>query len=399
MPARPWPDGPAGWRRGLAGRLRALAGRIGPAGQGPPDGIGGPATPSGPVSPTPARGFDLSGAPEHWVRLLRDAGLAPAEGGPAAAGGPVPAVDGATVPGHFGLSRLRKIRLWPTTARMRSAVIEPKSPTTAPGQDTPSEGTLEQDVGSRDSGIQDMGTLAANFDAPDAVAPTLAGPALRPLAPSKDVEKAPQRIADRVPVLRLRPDRTVLSRPMQPTPAPSYTAQPTPTVSTPAQRVPARPAPALPTPVPSTATGPTTDPREARRLVRPALRLLPRPKDVEQASQRASQAPAKTSPAAEHPTRPAAVVLPKSPEPPPRKPQPTEPNAPESQLADPKPAEEPKAPHPSSAAEHTPKSPLTGTWPELAPKPNPQTTTSQSSEHLEHALARAARLSVERSAV
>ncbi|WP_426300204.1 hypothetical protein [Arthrobacter sp. R-11] len=53
--------------------------------------------------------------------------------------------------------------------------------------------------------------------------------------------------------------------------------------------------------------------------------------------------------------------------------------------------------HPSSAENHTPKAPLAGTWPELAPRPPIEA--SHNSEHLEHALARAERLSLERSAV
>ncbi|NYD77522.1 hypothetical protein [Arthrobacter cupressi] len=55
--------------------------------------------------------------------------------------------------------------------------------------------------------------------------------------------------------------------------------------------------------------------------------------------------------------------------------------------------------HPSSTGAHVPKPALNGEWPVLAPKPGPPPQGSHSSEPLEHALARAARLNQERSAV
>ncbi len=389
MPARPWPDGMLAWRRGLASRLRGMAERLepgGPATRGPspaaPSGTGGPTARS-----TPSRGFDLSGAPEHWVRLLRDAGLAPAGDG-SAADAPIvdvpavdaPTVDAPTVRGHFGLSRLRKFRLRPATARMPFASSEPKGPTTA---------------GLRlDAATQATEPPSAAFDSSDPVTP-------------------PQRGDNAVPTLRLRPERVgstqsapVRTTPPQPTPALMTHAQPTHAEPTHIQQ----PTPGTPAP-----TDQTTEPRDAPHVVRPALRLLARSKNVEQASQSGNRGiapgpqltapqeatPQQAAPAAPMPPGP---VNPQAPNQVPAKPdhgRPTPPAAvvlphtPESHA--PKP--EPSPPHASTPQHPAPKAPLTGTWPKLAPKPSPQTTTQSSSEHLEHALARAARLNHERSAV
>jgi|GEM_PF-6737607 len=425
MPARPWPDGPAGshgpagWRQGLAARLRGIAERIDPAGRGPSVPGAVPGTPldvppgTGLVtgSPTPARGFDLSGAPEHWVRLLRDAGLAPAEGGSAAGDGSTAgdgsaagaatddaaSIDEPTVRRHFGLSRMRKLRLQSTTARMSSSAAVPKSPTTAAStRDLSAESTRIQDRGPihGTAPAQATARTPAAHSANGPVAP-LARPVLRPFGAPKDVEQASQRADNAVPTLRLRPDRNAPSNAVPPVPGSSPTAgsqlaepshampprepQPAPTLMTPLQ-----PTHTQRTPTTSASTDQTTAPRNAPHVVRPALRLSARSKDVEQASQRAGRgsipAPRTPGPApasAKPKTPPTAVALP---------------HAAEGQQP------EPKTPHASTPQHPAPKPPLTGTWPELAPKPSPQPT-APSSEHFEHALARAARLSIERSAV
>ena len=399
MPARPWPDGSAGWRRGLASRLRGLAERLDP---GRPAGQGSSLPGASPVAapgtgleaggPTAARGFDLSGAPEHWVRLLRDAGLAPA-GASAddAAIVEMPTVVPPTVRGNFGLSLLRKSRLWPTTARMPSGAAEPKSPTTA----APRHETQTQDTGILPEASD------APSDAPGTVAASLAGPALRSFAPLKDAERASQRGGRAVPVLRLRPDR---GKPASPPPSQA-----------------------------------ASEPRKSAQRVRHALRPLTRENDAEQAPQRNAdgvpvlrlrpqslrpqrlrpQTPAQPRPAAptqstqsghptsghptsKHPTSERSAAVEAS-----RVARPELPREPAKPAQGPTPkSSTPKSPsvpkpqgHPSSAGVPAPKPALSGEWPELALKPGPPPQASHSSEPLEHALARAARLNQERSAV
>ncbi len=81
MPALPWLDGK--WRRSAARRLRELAERLEPplrpdaAAGDRPAGVVGTERGVGTKRPTPVRRMDISGAPEHWVQLLRDAGLVP----------------------------------------------------------------------------------------------------------------------------------------------------------------------------------------------------------------------------------------------------------------------------------------------------------------------------------
>ncbi|HKU31147.1 MAG TPA: hypothetical protein VJQ60_11720, partial [Arthrobacter sp.] len=83
MRALPWPD----WLRSAARRLRELAERLESPSRLPSEGPDGGTRPGAPgtegaatvgmTRPTPVRTLDMSGAPEHWVKLLRDAGLAP----------------------------------------------------------------------------------------------------------------------------------------------------------------------------------------------------------------------------------------------------------------------------------------------------------------------------------
>ncbi len=87
MPALPWLDGRRPrdlWRHAAARRLRELAERLERPLQ-PDGGAGAAVVETGrevgtgreveTERPTPVRRLDISGAPEHWVRLLRDAGL------------------------------------------------------------------------------------------------------------------------------------------------------------------------------------------------------------------------------------------------------------------------------------------------------------------------------------
>ena len=145
MPALPSPDSfsrdRASWRRALAGRLRQVAAWVDPARSAGVAGV---------ESTTAARAFDLDGAPEHWVALLRNAGLAPS-----AARAPVVR------------SALRAIpRLWGAKTAQQVAAPQVAAPQVA----------APQTASSRASG-------ASSVD----------GPAVRPEGPPFRATQAPQR--------------------------------------------------------------------------------------------------------------------------------------------------------------------------------------------------------------
>ncbi|MET4622280.1 hypothetical protein ABIE18_003749, partial [Arthrobacter sp. 2762] len=88
MPALPSPEPGFSWRRAAAQRLRGVAAWLDRGSDRDPGSSGagvsgagalsaGASTPSSWESSTPVRGLNVEGAPEHWVQLLRDAGLIP----------------------------------------------------------------------------------------------------------------------------------------------------------------------------------------------------------------------------------------------------------------------------------------------------------------------------------
>jgi hypothetical protein len=116
MPAPPSPDVPSGarpsWRRTVASRLRRAAAWVEPHRGSGVAGFEGTAL----ETTTAERAFDLADAPEHWVALLRDAGLAPSAAPKRAGPNPV-------TPNHIVRPALRAIpRLW---RAQRTPHVEP----------------------------------------------------------------------------------------------------------------------------------------------------------------------------------------------------------------------------------------------------------------------------------
>src|SRR4029453_13302599 len=77
MPALPSPEPGFSWRGGARQRLGGGAAGVGGGVSGAGALRAGASTPSSWESSTPVRGLNVEGAPEHWVQLLRDAGLIP----------------------------------------------------------------------------------------------------------------------------------------------------------------------------------------------------------------------------------------------------------------------------------------------------------------------------------
>lgn len=132
MPALPSPDVPSGarasWRRALAGRLRRAAAWVEPGG-----GSGVAGFESTTLETTTAeRAFDLADAPEHWVALLRNAGLAPSAAPKRA--GPNPGTPNPAAPNPVAGPVLRATpRLW---RALRAPHVEPtaEQPVAGPAQ-------------------------------------------------------------------------------------------------------------------------------------------------------------------------------------------------------------------------------------------------------------------------
>ncbi len=388
MPALPSPETGSSWRGSAARRLRGVAAWLDGGATGD-SGVYGPSSVSGAFSAlgassvsgassegtTSVRGFELNGAPEHWVRLLRDAGLAPPVAGPAlrpwsrfrrahqapqnapatspAASAPAPAPAPASqAPPVVGPA----LRAWERLrgAKQASQVAKsipisqpgpsfpipspPESPAPAPTQPSyahPSSGNRRPFVPPVPQAslavrpalrvwIRSKGAEQAPQHIPGE-APPLVGPGVRPLAPRKDAEQAPQRM----PVLRLRParSRSLLA-------APTNVAGPVVRDSSTPKRA---------------EQAPQRIPNEAPPVAGPAVRDSGAPKRAEQAPQR-------------------------SPEP---------------------------QGHPSAVRNHTPASPTRGTWPELTPRPAHTLKNTQSAPltPLENAISRQTRLHDEQAAL
>jgi len=338
MPALPSPEPRFSWRRAAARQLRGAAawlergpGASGSSGSLRASGSSGTFGATSPESSTPLRAFDTDGAPEHWVQLLRDAGLAPPVVRPA----------------------LRRIgRLWGANQAPQSsprgaipqlaplpapAPAPPASPETLPVANTPAAPTT----------------------------PSVARPVLRLLIPSRSAERAPQHTRSSEAPFVARPALRVSESTKPAEQAPQHT--PTP-VARPALHAsePTKPAERAPqhTPTP---------------VARPALRVSEPTKPAEQAPQHTPTPVAGPALRTSEPTKPAEQA------PQHRQPQPEPQTRPESQG------------HPSVVVNHAPASPVIGTWPELAPRPQPvQVAPTQT---VEHVIARQARLHDEQLAI
>jgi hypothetical protein len=189
MPALPSPESGFSWRRAAANRLRVVAAWLdrGPArGSDARPGtseasasasVWASASASEPVSvesSTAVRGLNVEGAPEHWVQLLRDAGLVP------------PAAPTNTPP--VARPTLRALgRSW------RAKQAPQHTPGTTPlvaGPDT------RASTPTWDAEQAPQHTLSTT--------PHVAGPDMRASRPTERAEQAPQR----TPSLRLRTSRT-----------------------------------------------------------------------------------------------------------------------------------------------------------------------------------------------
>ena len=322
MPALPSPEPRFSWRRAAARQLRGAAAWLerGSGASRAPGASGSSGTfgATSPESPTPIRAFDTDGAPEHWVQMLRDAGLAPPVVRPV-------------------LRRFR--RLWGANQAPQSstrgaiprsvpvpAPAPPASPETLPVADTPAAPTTP-------SVARPVFRLSARsrsvVQAPEHTPTPVARPALRVSEPSEHVEQAPQHTP--TPVARPALHASEPTKPAEQ--APQHTP-------TPALRL----RPAHPGALPITLAP----------VARPDLRSSTRSESAEQAPQH-------------------------------RQPQPEPQTHPASQG------------HPSVVVNHAPSSPVIGTWPELAPRPQP--TQAAPTQSVEHVIARQARLHDEQLAI
>lgn len=408
MPARRWPDGSAprhSWRGAAARRLRELAERIDPAlgpatGAVPVRGMGVPLRGvAGHGEHHTSRGLNVSGAPEHWARLVSDAGLAEPLGPPADVGALGAAPDSSAVMGHFAAVWHLGSRLWGGMVRALPGAAQAKSPTTAdpgpadertadpgPGDERPAQvpvGAARPAVPRLMLGHPQRRAPAEPATAP-AEAPPVAGA-------STEAPRTTDQAAQSAPVLRIRPGRgeeraDVVGAPSSPTNASLHAEPP---------------------------------------VVRPALRASRVFEDAELASQRHASGvpqratlPRQTAPSVQHSPplpqtapapAPAPVAVPGTPAP--TTPRPAAPGVPtqaagavvvrtEAARTEAARTEQPQQPqgHPSAVPDRPAAPPLTGTWPELAPRPAPGAQQTAPAG-LETGMARTARLNDERLAV
>lgn len=382
MPALPSPE--FSWRRAAARRLRDAAALLergagdgGSAGAGDSAGAGGSASargsdgtrgrgpvpdpvPGSPESTTAAHGFDLDGAPEHWVQLLRDAGLAPPDARPAlrpltrfrrahqapqltpatpsSMPTPAPAPEGQAPPvvgpALRAWKRLRGAQRASQVAQpipapqpgpslpIPSSSESPLPDSTQPSDTYPSSGSRQRSVPQEPGAgpvvrpalrvrIRSKGAEQAPQPKPSE-APPLVGPGVLALAPREGAEQAPQPM----PVLRLRPAR------------------------------------------------PRSLPHAPTNVAGPGVRATTRVEDAEQAPQhtaasvagpnmRDSSAPKRAELAPQHTSRRHDLQRKE------RQPRP-----------EPKPQAQAQG-HPSAVVNHSPAPATNGTWPELTPRPNP----------------------------
>ncbi len=343
MRALPGPDGwrPRNpWRRSAARLLRELAERLEPpphpdaeSGAGAAEAVGTERG-VGIQRPTSVRRLDISGAPEHWIRLLRDAGLVPSPPNPRSHIPPSPPNARSHIP--------------PTQPNPRSHPQESRAGrTTEPGSSSslrtgpermPAPGTISERwplirLGPSPSPRVTEGPTAAPDNPRTAPHPRLW---LRPPHGSS-AELRPFSADHAITCTTPRPDepqspavqrQTALSLPAQPPVAPFPNAHST-----------------------------TPEPQPTPKLTAPAPQVAsPAVVGSETSDQRPSPAPHQEHHPREH-----------------------------------------QAPgHPSTTPERASAAPLTGNWPELAPRPAPQPTVETSATA---AIARAARLSNEQLAV
>lgn len=368
MPALPSPDPRFSWRRAAARGLRKVAERLEPRRGSDP---AGPSVASAVSdSATPVRGFDVDGAPEHWVQLLRDAGLV-------SAGNPAPVVRAvvraAVLPAVRPAVRLWT-RFWSADRARQVVSSDAPPPVVRPDMRASSRAwdadPAPQRVSSQGAYVQPAQSQSLRLRLPSnalqaaalrAETPPVSGPDKRASGSKWDAGRAPQR----VPVLRLR---TKLSE--------------TPLLVGPDMR----------------ASGPTSDAGQATQhtstpAARTGLRGKPDPEHAGQDPHRVpSERPSVVRPArggktdAQHPEQ-APLRDPQAPQ----RPHPE----PRSHL-EPQPQNQPQG-HPSTITAHATAPAIAGNWPELAPRPATQA--PQQTAGLVDALGRHARLNNEQLAV
>ena len=352
MPALPSPDVPSGarasWRRALAGRLRRAAAWV-EAGRG--SGVAGFES-SALETTTAERAFDLADAPEHWVALLRNAGLvpsaAPKRAGPNPAA-PNPVVRPAlrAIPRHWRAQRaphveptveqpvagpaLRAIpRLWRAQqAPQRTPVLRLRTPSQPERPQTPTGTPVEEPTL-----YPDEPTKSAQ-QAPHVEPTAVAGPALRTDEHQGSAERSPQR----TPTLKLRAPAQS-ERPQAPTSTPG--AEPTLRPDEPTKS--ARQAPQQ---EPTPPAGPTLRPN----------------KPTDSAQKAPQRTPALKLRAPSHPERPQAPTSTPVAGPTLRPNEPTKSAQQAPQRSQPR-------QNRAQANAHTPAPALPGVWPELVRRPS-----------------------------
>lgn len=377
MPALPSPSFPS-FRRALAGRLRRAAAWVEPAGPGAASVRGALED-----STTATGGFNLDGAPEHWVALLRDAGLAPRVAPTPVE--PLPLVRPA----------LRAIRrLW--GAKQAPQDVAPQAlPSQALGASPVVRPTLRAlahpwraKQAPQRTPVPGLRAAARRETPPD---PPVARPDLPANEPTFRATQAPQA----EPRLTLR---SSVTPPSPQGPAKSWVVRPGLRPNEQAKRAELAPqvAPADPSPV-----------------VRPDLRAIPSPGDALRASQekprltlRTRRPPSTPNPprtsnpssTATPPSTPAVLRTPSIPGSPFTAPTPPTPHSPLVRPAL-RPNEPTKhaEPAPQRRTQHAPEPALPGSWPELSPRPTPPPANPATT--MTHALARQSRLQQEQGAL
>lgn len=387
MPALPWLDGrwPRNpWRRSVARRLRELAERLEPPlhrdpapgsrSGGRPAGVG-MRRGVGTEGPTPVRRLDMSGAPEHWVQLLRDAGLVPSFPDPRS---------------HIPPSTPNPPAHIPPSDPNPPGDIPPSTPNprSHPDEYHPSIVRETGSPASRWNRVLEPTTQRYTPESPipdDGPAPGAPSPADALTLPKAPTAPKSSFLPRLTLGKRLQSAHAAGSSPVR---APEPAAASFPSI---------RPSPSkdsvetLAIPSSEAASSDAPQPRHVLRLrgTRPAnATTTPAPGQAKQ-----HQAP----PAAAIETSPANATPPDATTPrPSTTPLHRPPEAARAVVVGLKNAEHQG--HPSTTPDHTPAAPTTGNWPELAPRPAPQPT-GETPAAATAAMARAARLSHEQLAV
>lgn len=359
MPARPSPDYPSGawpsWRRALAGRLRRAAAWVEPGRGSGVAGFEGTAF----ETTTAERAFDLEDAPEHWVALLRDAGLAPSAAPKRV--GPNPVTPNPAAPNPVVRPVLRFIpRLW---RAQRAPYVEPtaEQPVAGPALRAIPRLWRAQQAPQRTSTLKLR--VPSQPETPEAPTSTpVARPALHPNQPTKTAQQAPQV----EPAAGARPALRTSEHPESAQQAPQRT--PTLKLRTPSQ--PERSQAPTSTPV----AGPSLRPNEPTNSAQQTPRRTPTLKLRAPSHPETLQAPTST-PGAGPALRPNEPT--KSAQQAPQRSQPRQNRA--------------------HANAHTPAPALPGVWPELVPRP-PRSTPVDGAT-LSSAMARQTRINQEHGAL